>query len=105
MGILQESLKKVDTVSMIKNKNFLIPKPLDALPLKQNDVSLVTTRRSPGEKTHPSSIELRVNARKFAGKPSLNHSFTVEPGFDQVLIMLLKSNFMMIKDNKLLSMS
>ena len=42
--VLQESLKKVDTVSMIKNKNFLVPKPLDALPLKENDVSLVTTR-------------------------------------------------------------
>ena len=44
MQVLQESFKKVDTVSMIKNKNFLVPKPLDALPLKENDVSLLTTR-------------------------------------------------------------
>ena len=42
--VLQESLKKVDTVSMIKNKIVLVPKPLEALPLKENDASLVTTR-------------------------------------------------------------
>ena len=58
MCVLQESFKKVDNVSMIKNKNFLVPKPLDALPLKENDVSLVTTRQSPGKTMHPSSTKL-----------------------------------------------